>query len=350
MPIQKADLDAMVVSDWKFLLKSFPRFITFYLEMNKNLKDLSIDSNRNEYLFGWMFYATKATSLFSIQYHKELFEIDGVKVNIAEASSYVKSISLILDILVDDIGDKYQGINSILILDCIKNIIKQQSQKNIQVLNAKEVSYINFFEKVYNYLLSLISFNNDKDLILILTQSYLDLIDACKLSHQINYSINNNDYAQAKKYSDRAFKTKSLDNKMHVKINTVIDLFFVKKTFTLDKDISRFSKVAFYLQRVSRLSNDLSTWEREVWSNDFTSTIARLLIFKYGVRNFSQEIDEKLYLKVKEDFSKTYKTNLKNLINLKSTFYKEYPWFNFDELIERYIAGLVLHIQAIGKI
>jgi len=208
------------------------------------------DPDRNEYLWKWILRGTK------------IFTGNRVSRRFLPGLLEAKLLLFILDTFFDDIVDKYKFRNKKLLKEILK-VPFQQDYIKFKELNRKEKRCVNFainiWKRIEREIKKFPKYREFKDLLEYDISQFLNVIKYSYLVHQNNYLLN---------------KTENwiyLPHSMQVVINTTLELMCMPK-FNV-KELGRVREVAWRAQRMSRIGNWISTWEREIEERDFTSGV-----------------------------------------------------------------------------
>ena len=208
------------------------------------------DPNRNEYLWKWIFRGT------------EVFTGNRVSKKLLPNLLESKLLLFILDTFFDDIADKYKLRNKKLLKEILK-VPFQQEYIEFNKLNRKEKECVNFaidlWDRIEKKIRKFPRYKEFKDIFEYDVSQFLNVIKYSYLVHKNNYLLN---------------KTENwmyLPHSMQVVINTTLELMCMPK-FDV-KELGKFREVAWNAQKMSRIGNWVSTWEREIDEKDFTSGV-----------------------------------------------------------------------------
>lgn len=222
------------------------------------------DPSRNEYLWKWMF---KGAKVFT-----------GNRIDRKYSSSFWEAelLLFILNTTFDDIADKKEFRNRRLLEEILK-VPFQQNYIEPNRLNEEEKNVLDFAIRIWNHaerrMKEFPRYEEFKDIFKHDFSQLLNTKKYCYLVHENNYLLN---------------KTENwlyLPHSMHVMTHMTLELMCSPK-FDI-KELGKLREVAWHLQKMSRIGNWLSTWEREIEEGDFTSGV-----FVYGLDFNIITIDE----------------------------------------------------------
>lgn len=211
--------------------------------------------DRNEYLWKWIYKGCEVFTdkSMSPKYLHKLLE--------------AKVILFMFDTLLDDVSDKFKDKK---LLEEMLKIPYQRKNLETSVLNKNERKQINFAIRLWQQAQGIIKeFPRYKE--------FKDLFD-----YDFSQLLN------ALRYSELAHNNKYLLNPqegwlyfphvMLVVANVTLELMCL---FSFEiKELGKVREFSLYAQRMSRIGNWISTWEREIEEEDFTSAV-----FAYAVAN-----------------------------------------------------------------
>ena len=223
-------------------------------ELQKWVKEYEKVGERDEFVWKWIYKIDKITTFFSVprKYLKSLWE--------------VKFLISMFVILLDDVADK---IKNKKLLDELLNILSRYSAiklgKDVRFdkFKIKEDKYLKFTTKLWNYIWRLIrkypKYNKFKDIF-----EY----DIAQIINSMNYAclINKNPYLINKKEYWSYFPP-SMQGMIHV----IVALMCSSKI--KDRKIRFIREIIWEAQKMVRIGNWITTWEREIKENDITSGV-----------------------------------------------------------------------------
>jgi hypothetical protein len=356
--IEAQELKKTSLNRWDELLHKFPYLSNSILEMNKYMERLGIKLDRSRYLFGWLTLATELTALIESEVTQNVILFRDEKHHLSDVLLYLKLTGIIFDIVLDDIGDEYAGNNAQNLLDLIERIIidnTNTTEFNKMItgveLMSDEIEYLLFIHNLWQeYRRDLATFCDQETLRLIIKE-YREVIIASNKKLEFNNLMKLGKLDQAKSLSLEIDKTDAFNPTMHIVINGLIDLSYIKKNYDIKPyDLNRILKLTRLLETLGRVGDDISTWKREVKVNDFTSFIARNLIFKHSVE--PQEV-AKLSITdsdlsdVLNSYTEKYCGIWQEIISGNYNLWK-LKAIDFNDLFMRYLGGLSLQLFSEG--
>jgi hypothetical protein len=168
--------------------------------------------------------------------------------------------------LFDDVADVYKNerlLNEMLKFPFLEYI-------NLSNLNNKEEQYLKFTMKVWNFILEkLKKYPKYKELRKIYFYDLQQMLNSIYYSFCINKNLELINLREAETYGpfNMAFF-------LYSDIDLMASLNFDKKEFSLIRE------VVWYAQKMARIGNWLSTWEREINEDDYTSGVFAYAISK----------------------------------------------------------------------
>jgi len=217
-------------------------------ELMKWVREYEKVGERDEFIWKWLYYA----------YHEVFFPI--VPSKYQQTLPKIKVLLIIFVSLLDDTADKKQ--NKYL-LNILLKIPFEKESLNFYSPNPTENNKVNFAIKLWKYLQKkFIELPNYKKFKEIFYYDIIQLLNAMRYSYLINqnpYLINNEEYQIY------------LPHNMTAIICCDIDLMSSSR---IDfKELSTIRKIIWYAQKMARIGNWISTWERELKEDDFTSAV-----------------------------------------------------------------------------
>lgn len=250
-------------------------------ELQKWVKEYNKVGERNDFIWKWTYSGM------------EMLTLPSVAKKYRKAVCIDKTISIILNGLIDDLADKRQNKK---LLETALNICFFQKENDIK-FNEKDLKYLSLIRRTWNFLnKSIKKYPRYKYLKDIFFYDYQQFLNAMRYS----YLLNKNHYL-INLTENRAY----LPHNIQGIISVTIDLMASPK-FNI-KELGSIREVAWRAQRMGRIGNSMTTWERETYEDDFTSEV-----FAYAIgNNIIQEEDlhedkEKVIKKIKESGVKRY--------------------------------------------
>jgi len=207
-------------------------------------------SNRNEYFWKWLYRTVRTVTSPTVEkkYHQSLWNI--------------KLLMLMFVTLFDDISDKY-GVRNKKLLNELVKIPFEYASINFNQLNQKEREYIKFTSKIWHSIKNALKkYPRYKEFKDIFEFDVLQLLNAMKYAYLVNenhHLINKIEYWNYSSHNMQAI------------ISCTLDLMCSPKFDIRALGIMR--ELAWQAQKMARIGNWVSTWEREVKEKDFTSGV-----------------------------------------------------------------------------
>ena len=245
-------------------------------DLQRWVKEYEKVGERDAFLWKWVYKITQITTLpiVSEEYRKSVWKI--------------KTLLVVFDSLLDDIADKEK--NGKLLEELIKVAFKQPYIK-FDHLNRREKNYLESAMRLWNYILKSIE----------KYPKYLEFKEIFK--YDISQLLNTMEYAY-------------LINKNPYLINKVEHLLYLSANmttmicYTIDLMCSSFNtqklrklrEIAWEAQKMARIGNWITTWERELKEDDFTSGVIPYALENnlITVENLRKENKEGIIKKIKE--------------------------------------------------
>ncbi len=257
----------------------------------------------------------------------------------------LKFLLCVLDVLIDDIADKYQDEN---LLDIALKIPSKNRFENFQVIDRSyNKRYLYLIVEVWNKILEEASksprWKDFKDMFMF---DIKQTLNSFYYSLLINKNINLINLTESKIYTS---------HNMIFFLFADVDMLFSPE---LDKDeLPYIREVVWRAQQMARIGNWVSTWEREINDNDFSSGI-----FSFSLTNniiklneleqckYTRDIKDLIVNKIKESKVEEY------FLNEWKAYYKSIkdmaPKIKSVD-VNAYLDGLVLllnyHLASRGK-
>lgn len=247
-----------------------------------------VEGERDDFVWKWVYGNSEMMILSSVkkEYRKSVREI--------------RFLIVMFVVLVDDIADKHK--NSKILKELLKVPFYKSCIKFNQ-LNEKEKRYVKFVIKVWSSIRNIHKkyprYNEFKEIIEFDIKQLLNAMEYAYLVNKNNYLINDVEY------------NIYFSHNMQIVVDLMIDLCCSLK-FDV-KELREIRKVFLYAQRMARIGNWITTWEREIEEEDFTSGV-----FAYALKH------KIIYV---EDVRKANKTRLIEKIkksNIEEEFLKEW--------------------------
>lgn len=270
-------------------------------------------SDRKMYVWKWLYRTAEIgiPPIIDKKYQNSLIE--------------VKFLIFFFTGLLDDIADKKYLRNKKL-LDNILKALLNSTHTNQSRLNYEERKYIQFTIKTFFTIKNILKeYPRYKEFRNIFEYDIAQLLNSIRYAYLVNenpYLINKPEYWLY------------LSHNMTVMINFTIDLMCSQK-FS-NKDLGRLREIGLDVQKMMRIANWLSTWEREFCEGDYTSGIfaealdirlftiddllnrKKLRIIKKikhsRIERYLLQEWEDIYYKIDKSINKTESANLKEMI------------------------------------
>jgi hypothetical protein len=217
-------------------------------ELQKWIKEYEKVGERNEYIWKWLYHVFQIVQLPGIpeKHQKFLWQ--------------TKVLLTIFVAQLDDIADKKQ--DKILLNEILKIPLNQKLIK-FDKLNQTEKKYLKFTIKIWNYIKkTLKKCSRYKDFEEILDYDINQVFNAINYSHLLNknlYLINRTESWLYPPHNMVAF------------VYTGLDLIHFPNFSP--QILGPLREIIWRAQKMARIGNWVSTWEREVYENDFTSGV-----------------------------------------------------------------------------
>lgn len=258
-----------------------------------------VGGERNVFIWKWLYVMDKIVvySIVKKKYRKSLIKI--------------KFLFEMFIILLDDVSEKkgnHKLLNELLHISFKKKEIK------FCRLKKEEKKYLKFTIKLWNEIESTIKkYPHHKEFKEIFDYDVAQLLNAIKyanLLHNNYYLINEEEYWMYLPWS------------MQIVISYDIDLMCMSK-FS-DDDLRIYREVVLYAQKMGRIGNWVSTWERELREGDFSSCV-----FPYALKHNLFTLRE---LKNKNNVNKI----LAKIENLEAEKYLLKKWDEYYKEIDKF--------------
>ena len=192
----------------------------------------------------------------------QMFTLSSVQKKYQELVIINKCCNTILNVLLDDLADK--GENEDILDGALKIVYPSNNARNVFLnVSKSNLEYLNLIKKVYNFIKKdLKKYPRYKEFRNVFEYDYQQFLNTMKYSYLINkipVVINLNEH-----------ETYSHHN-MQGMIGMTIDLM-CSSEFNI-KELGIFREIAWKMQQMGRIGNLITTWEREIYDNDFTSGI-----------------------------------------------------------------------------
>ncbi len=292
------------------------------LELQRWMEEYEKVGERDEFIWKWLYKMFQVVSPFSVikKYQKSLWS--------------VKVLVTMFIVQLDDIADKQK--NEIL-LDKLLKISLKQNHIDFNYLNKKEKRYLIYTKNLWNYIEQKIKkYPKYKKLKKIFYFDTVQVLNTIKYSHFLNnypYLINKTECDLYMPYN------------MVAMIYSELDLMCLSNI-----DFRKFGKIREIIllaQKMARIGNWISTWEREIYEDDFSSGVF-IYAIDLGITTID-EMNKKNKLKIIKKIKNT---------KIEKNFLKEWEryYYEIEKLgtgikaiyIKKFLSGLekliVLHL------
>lgn len=259
----------------------------YFLKWLREYNKFNPPKDRNKYLWKWLYRTVKLGVLPIIdkKYKKSL--------------PRMKILIILFVALLDDIPDRYNLQNKKLLNELLKVPFDATSIKFNQ-LNQKERGYVRFTIKVFRHIKSnLKKYPRYKEFRDIFEYDITQFLNTIRYSYLVNKNpclMNKTEYWVY------------LCHNMQIMISVTVDLMCSSRFNIRELGIMR--EIVWEMQKMARVNNWITTWEREVKDRDFTSGV-----FPYAIS--SQNLNFEDILKMKRDktlIKKIKKFNIEKML------------------------------------
>lgn len=286
------------------------------------------DSDRNEYLWKWIYRGT------------EIFTKNNINKKYLSKLLEVKLLLFIFDTFLDDIADKSSMRNEKLLKEIIK-VPFQQKYIEYEKLNKKEKENINFAIKMWNQIKQEVKkFPRYKEFKDIFKYDIYQFLNALKYS----YLLNENNFLINQKEA-----WIYLPHSMQVVLNITLELMHAPE-FNI-KELGLMREFGWRAQNMSRIGNWVSTWEREIGEKDFTSAVFACAISKGIISIKDLNLNRRLKIikrikkaKIEKEFLKEWEKNYLKANNLS----KKIKSFNTNQKTKALKKVIFYHLSSVG--
>jgi hypothetical protein len=252
----------------------------------------------------------------------------------------IKTCNTILNALIDDLADKRKEKD--ILINALDIFFDHQKTQNILTsVKKSDREYITLIEKIWNFIkVTTKKYPRYKEFENIFEYDYRQFLNTIRYSFLININPNLINLSEHNIYSA---------HNMQGTIGITIDLMCCSK-FNI-KEIGAFREIIWNAQQMGRIGNLITTWEKEIYENDFTSGIFAYVLNKNIIRiedlrkNKKNQVIQKIkLLKAEKYFLKQWE-NYYNKIhkienNVKSV--------NIKKILEWSQQFLIMHLTSRG--
>lgn len=273
-------------------------------ELQKWVKEYEKVGGRDEFIWKWFFKINQEITLLGIK---------------KEYQASLEKSRFLITILIVSIDDIFDTLQNKELLNITKYFFNSSNQIKSARLNTKEKQYIKLIIKTWKHIQKSITtfpkYKNYKDLF----EFYI--LQALNSMHY-DYLVNHNHYLINRK---RAWQYSTYS--MPVMIDIILNLMCASRFNT--KEFSLLMEIGVNAQKMARIGNWVSTWEREVKDNDFSSGVFAYALGSGIIRlqDLKKQNKNKIIKKIKQaqientlilEWEKCYQRifNLKNKIKI----------------------------------
>jgi len=295
------------------------------LSLRKKIEEYEKIGEREEFVWKWLYNVIQITTFSSVD-KRYLTSLIDTKF----------SISMFV-ILIDDVSDQIK--NSVNKKRFLKKLLQLSCNGSIKIsknFSRKEREYFYFSKKLWRFIRRNIKkYPRFKEFQELFDLDFNIILNSMKYAFLVNnnpYLINEEEYWLHFPHS------------MQASIYATLDLM-CSPGFDI-KEVGLFRKIIFFAQKMVRIGNWISTWEREVKEKDFTSGIIAyakdngILTF-YDLKKSPSRIIEKIHkAKIEKVFLKKWEKYYKKIKKLSSSVKS----INIEELLSGLKKLLILEI------
>lgn len=297
-------------------------------ELQKWVKEYEKVGKRKNFIWKWAYRVA------------QIITFPGVPRRYQRSLSKTKFLMIMFIVLLDDVSDEMQNKK---LLDEILKIPFEENYIKTSQLSQKEKRYLDFTIEIWHFIQKIIrGYPYYQKFRSILEYDTRQLLNGTRYAYLVNqnlYLANEIEYQIYLSYNTP------------VLLNYMIDLTCLPK-FDV-KNLWSVRKIAWYAQLMTRIDNWISTWEREIEEDDFTSGV-----FVYALENNIVEVEmlrqnrsEEIVEKIKK--SKTEEYFLKQwekFYNEMSNLIKKNKSIDGKEILEMVEELAILHLVSKGFI
>ncbi|MCD6178001.1 hypothetical protein J7K03_01920 [bacterium] len=236
-------------------------------ELEKWVKEYEKVGSRDDFFWKWLYRANQVVTL------------PGISSKYIESLRRVKTLFNMFLALLDDIAD--ESLNKKL-LEQLLRVPFEEENIDRSKLNHSEREYLDFTNRLFRYIEKRIKkyprYQEIKD---VFEFDVRQLLNSMRYSYLVNvqpYIINRTEYWMY------------CSHNMQAMIDLTLDLMCFLK-FPL-RNLGRFREIAWQAQRMARIGNWISTWEREINKDDLTSGVIAYAIEKGFVNPASIHLEK----------------------------------------------------------
>ena len=217
------------------------------LELQEWIEEYEKVGEREGFLWNWVYKATQITTLPVVleQYRAQV--------------SQIKTLLVMFDSLLDDVADKQK--NGRLLNELVK-IPFRQSEIRLNSLNFQEKQYLELTKKLWEHIKTSVEkypkYQEFKEVFKYDINQLLNTMEYAYLINKNPYLINEKEHWP--------HLSPNMSTMICYTIDLMCSLFDIKKLRIL-------RMVGWEAQKMARIGNWISTWEREIKEEDFTSGV-----------------------------------------------------------------------------
>ncbi len=300
-------------------------------ELQKWVGEYEEVGDRDEFIWKWTYIGMKRITLPVVakKYRKSVI--------------IAKFLSIVLNVLCDDLADKKKekkmlevAFNICFPPHCFK--INFDSLK----LSKEDKNYLKLIKKIWFSLNSIIKiYPKHKILKDVFMYDYRQFLNTIRYS----YLINKNPYFINLTESEVYFH-----HNMHGMISITLDLMCSLQSGI--RELNVFREIGWRLQQMGRIGNLITTWDKEIYDNDFTSDV-----FAYLLKNKNIKTEDLFRRDKKNLIEKIKSTNAENyFLRQWDNYYSETYYLGKDlkstkinDILKGAKEFLIMHLVSRGK-
>jgi len=297
-------------------------------ELKKWVKEYEKVGERPDFIWKWTYLGMKKITLPSVtrRYKKSVW--------------ITKTISIILNTLVDDLADKRKNKT---LLEAALDICSPRPGAQIKLsrFSKKDRGYLGLIKKLWKVLNKTIRtyprYGEFKELFL---YDYQQFLNSMKYSYVINKNPDSINLTECEVYSA---------HNMQGVIALTIDLMCSPKFNK--KELGVLREIGWRAQRMGRIGNSITTWEREAHESDFSSEVFAYSIEKGVItaKDLQKKNKDKLVMKIKKSgteryFLKRWESYYNNIRGLS----KKIKSTNIKNLLSGLESLIIMHLSSRG--